>query len=87
MFKIGWNRAIEEDDIYAVTNGMQSEQNTEAYAQLWDIELKKRNPSITRVIFKVHGLKSLAIGLLFAICDTFTRYVQKKKFRSYTFRM
>lgn len=73
MFKIAWNRAIEEDDIYAVTNGMKSEQNTEAYAKLWDSELKKRNPSIARVIFKVHGFKSLAIGLLFAVCEAFVR--------------
>lgn len=73
MFKISWNRTIEEDDIYAVTNGMQSEQNTVAYAKLWDLELKKQNPNITRVIFKVHGFKSLAIGFLYAICETFIK--------------
>lgn len=73
MFEISWNRAIEADDIYAVTDGMQSELNTEAYVKLWDFELQKRNPSITRVIFKVHGYRSLAIGLLYALCDTFTK--------------
>lgn len=73
IFKISWNRDIEVDDIYAVTSGMQSEQNTEAYAKLWELELKKPNPSITRVIFRVHGYKSLAIGFLYAICNTFTK--------------
>lgn len=73
MFKIGWNRAIEEDDIYAVTSGMESQTNTDIYAHLWDMELKKQNPSITRVIFKVHGFKSLAIGLLYAICEAFIK--------------
>lgn len=73
MFEISWSRAIEADDIYAVTDGMQSERNTEAYVKLWDVELEKRNPSITRVIFKVHGYRSLAIGLLYALCDTFTK--------------
>lgn len=73
LFKIGWNRAIEEDDIYDVTCGMRSEQCTDEYAKLWDFELKKPNPNIVRVIFRVHGYKSLAIGLLFAICDTFVK--------------
>lgn len=73
MFEIGWNRSIEEDDIYAVKNDMQSEKNTDIYADLWNIELKKRHPSIARVIFKIHGLKSFAIGFVFAICDTFNK--------------
>lgn len=73
LFKIGWNRAIEEDDIYAVTDGMASERNTDAYVKLWDLEKKKPNPNILRVIFPVHGYKMLAIGILLAIFETFIR--------------
>lgn len=73
MFKIGLNRSIEEDDIYAVTDGMRSDLNTEAYAKLWETEHKKANPSIVRVILKIHGYKALVICLLYAICETISR--------------
>lgn len=66
-------RAIEEDDIYAVPNDMQSDRNTEAFRKLWQMELKKKNPSILRVILKLHGFGVLTIGLLFSIGETLAR--------------
>lgn len=73
MFSIGMNRAIEEDDIYAVTNSMRSDQNTEAFSKLWALELEKKNPSILRVMLKVHGFKVLTLGLLFSVGETLAR--------------
>lgn len=73
LFKIGWTRAIEEDDIYEVTSGLRSERSTDDYAKLWDLELKKPNPNILNVIFRVHGCKSLAIGLLYAVFETLNK--------------
>ena len=73
MFSIGMKRAIEEDDIYAVTNSMRSDQNTEQFAKLWELELKKKNPSIWRVMFKVHGFKVITLGLLFSIGESLAR--------------
>lgn len=73
MFTIGMKRAIEEDDIYAVTNSMRSDQNTEAFSKLWALELKKDNPSILRVMLKVHGFKVLTLGLLFSVGETLAR--------------
>lgn len=73
MFKIGMKRAIEEDEIYGVTNSMRSDQNTQEFSKLWDIELKKKNPSILRVMLKIHGFKVLTFGLLFSIGETLAR--------------
>lgn len=73
MFTIGLKRSIEEDDIYEVTNSMRSDQNTEAFVKLWQLELQKKNPSIFRVMFKVHGIKVLTLGLLFSIGETLAR--------------
>lgn len=73
MFAIGMKRAIEEDDIYAVTNSMRSDQNTEQFAKLWQLELKKKNPSIWRVMLKIHGFKVLTFGLLFSIGESLAR--------------
>lgn len=74
MFAIGMRRPIEGDDIYEVTNSMRSDQNTQAFAQLWELELRKKNPSIFRVMLKLHGFKVLTLGLLFSIGETLARY-------------
>lgn len=73
MFAIGLKRSIEEDDIYEVTNDMRSDSNTEKFARLWEEELKKKKPSIFRVMFKLHLYKLLPIGILYAIGETIAR--------------
>lgn len=73
MIKIGLNRSIEEDDIYDVTNSMRSDHNTEEFAKLWELELKKKNPSIIRVIFKIHGFNMMFYGILYSITETLAR--------------
>lgn len=73
MLKIGFSRTIEENDIYAVTNSMQSDRNTQEFAKLWELELKKKKPSLLRVILKVHGLKMFLIGLLYALGEILAR--------------
>lgn len=73
MFKIGLNRGIVDDDIYAVTNDMRSDQNAETYARLWKAELLKKNPSILNVILKVHGYEALILGVLFSLGETTAR--------------
>lgn len=74
MFIIGLKRAIDEDDIYAVTNDMRSEQHTNAFIQLWDLEVKKDNPSMLRVMMKLYGPKVLPVGILFSVGETIARY-------------
>lgn len=74
MLSIGMKRSIEEDDIYAVTNEMRSDLNTEQFAELWEEEVKRHNPSIFRVLFKIHLKKLLPVGILYAIGETIARY-------------
>ncbi|XP_055326166.1 ATP-binding cassette sub-family C member 4-like, partial [Sitodiplosis mosellana] len=76
MFAIGMNRPIVEDDIYAVTNSMRSDQNTEQFAKLWESEVMKKNPSILRVMFKIHGCKIFTFGLLYTIRETLAKLIQ-----------
>lgn len=73
MFSIGLKRSIEEEDIYAVTNDMRSDTNTEQFARLWEEEVKKKKPSIFRVMFKLHLYKLLPLGILYAIGETIAR--------------
>lgn len=67
MFKIGLKRSIDDDDIYAVTNDLRSDQNTEIFAKLWEIEQSTDNPSIARVMMKMQGFNVLSISFLFSI--------------------
>lgn len=70
MFKIGLKRAIEEDEIYEVTDRLRSERNTGVFANAWQLELKKKNPSMWRVMLKIHGCKVFSVSILFTIADT-----------------
>lgn len=70
---IGWKRPIEEDDIYAVTNSMRSDTNTEEFAKLWDVELTKKHPSILRVMLKLHGTTVFSLAILFSIGETLAK--------------
>lgn len=74
LFSTGLKRSLVDDDIFEVPNGMRSDLNTENFAKVWDEEMKKPNPSMLRVIFKLHGLKVVIIGFLFSVAETIARY-------------
>lgn len=80
MFMIGWKREIEEDDIYAVKENMRSDSNTEGFAKLWELELKKKKPSLLRILVKMYLYKVVPIGFLYAICETMIKYVKRAAF-------
>lgn len=73
MFSIGLKRAIQENDIYAVKNDMRSDLNTKAFAKLWELECKKNNPSLFRILLKMYLSKVFIIGFLLAILQTIVR--------------
>ncbi|XP_037050747.1 multidrug resistance-associated protein 4-like isoform X2 [Bradysia coprophila] len=76
LFIIGLKRAIEEDDIFAITNSMRSDQNTRKFAKLWELELKKKNPSMIRVMLRANGYKVHIIGILCSLIETLARLIQ-----------
>lgn len=69
LIKTSLNRDLNEDDIFAVRNSLRSAQITDAFEKQWQIELKKKNPSIIRVILKLYGLEVLLLTLLYAIAS------------------
>lgn len=72
---IGRERELNEDDMYAATDGMRSAQNTDAFAREWQIELEKTDPSVVRVIFRLYGFKALSLTFLYAVGSTIAGYV------------
>lgn len=73
MIKLGLSREIQEDDIYAVTNSMRSEENTHNFVKHWKIELEKSNPSIFRVMLKIYGYKVFMLSFFYSIGLTLAR--------------
>lgn len=73
MLITGWKRPLNDDDIYAVTNSLRSDKNTEEFAKSWDIERKKKNPSILRVIIKLHGATVFTLAILYTIGETLAK--------------
>lgn len=73
LFATGVKRPIEDDDIYMVPKDLQCEKNTNDFAHLWNMQLKKHRPSIFRVILKLHR-RIFPIGILYAITETFARW-------------
>lgn len=80
LFRLGLKRSIQEEDIYEVTNHFRCEENTELLSQAWNEELKKKNPSIIRALFKLGGFKILLISIIYSVGDTAARYGVKNKF-------
>lgn len=72
IFATGVKRPIEDDDVYAVPHDLQCEKSTLEFANLWNLELKKSNPSIFRVIFKLY-YKLILIGTIFATFETIAK--------------
>lgn len=70
MFKIGLKRGIENDEIYEVTDTLRSERNTAVFAKAWESELKRKNPSMWRVMLKIYGFNVFSVSILFTIADT-----------------
>lgn len=73
MIKIGLRREIHEDDIYAVTKSMRSDQNTEAFAKLWQLELEKKDPSLIRAMLKFNGVRAFALIITYSIGSLIVR--------------
>lgn len=73
LLMTGWKRPLEDDDIYAITNSLRSDKNTEEFAKFWDMELKKENPSVLRVILKLHGVRVFTLAMLYSIGETFAK--------------
>lgn len=71
--RLGMKREINEDDIYAVTNDMRSDKNTEAFENEWQLELEKKNPSLVRVIMKLYGYRVITISTIVAVVNTLVR--------------
>lgn len=68
--KTSFRRDLNEDDVYAPIDGMQSAPITDAFGKQWQIELEEKSPSIIRVMFRLYGFEVLLVTFLYSIAGT-----------------
>lgn len=76
MFKIGLQRSIEEEDVYDVLTEHKSEAITQKFSKLWDDELKRKKPSILRLLYLAYGKYVISWGIIFSLLETCCRIMQ-----------
>lgn len=75
ILTLGLTREININDIYATTNDMRSDKNTEAFSKQWQLELEKKNPNFLRVLWNLYGYELLIVSVLSSILSSAIKYV------------
>lgn len=76
IFKIGLKRPITASDVYEPLSCHESEKISETFSRLWARELKKKEPSVLRMIYGAYGTGILFVGLTFSLLETLNRCAQ-----------
>lgn len=76
IYRVGLKRPITDEDVYETLNHHESERIASRFSKLWDQEMKSKNPSTLRMFFNAYGWPVLIYGLLFSVCESFTRCAQ-----------
>ncbi|EDW98328.1 probable multidrug resistance-associated protein lethal(2)03659 [Drosophila yakuba] len=70
LFKRGLQGPLTDEELYQHRKTLDSERVTNKFAELWDDELKRNNPSVVRMILRAYGKIFLPMGLAFSISET-----------------
>lgn len=71
LFRLGWNKSLEDTDLYEIPRDLDCEDGTELLAKLWDEEKRtKKNPNIVRALCKAYGKRFLPVGVFCALLET-----------------
>lgn len=75
IFKLGIKGPIPPDEIYIPKSTLESKKITDRFIQMWSDELKRKKPSVLRVIFNIYGAPLLFWGLSFSLLESGMRFV------------
>jgi hypothetical protein len=74
LFKLNASKMLDESDLYANANELDSERNSVKFSKAWQREVREKStPSLFRVIAKVFGAKVLGYGFVLACIDSTAR--------------
>lgn len=69
------NGPLTAEELYEHCDELDSLKCTNTFAALWAKEIKRKNPSVTRVIIKAYGAKFITFGVLYSFCESIGKYV------------
>lgn len=70
LFKRGLQGPLTDEELYQHRKTLDSERVTNKFAELWEDELKRSNPSVVRMILRAYGKIFVPMGLAFSISET-----------------
>ncbi|EDX14816.1 GD21421 [Drosophila simulans] len=70
LFKRGLQGPLTDEELYQHRKTLDSERVTNKFADLWEDELKRSNPSVVRMILRAYGKIFVPMGLAFSISET-----------------
>lgn len=70
-------RPILPEEIYKPKSELESKTITDRFIQMWSNELKRKDPSVLRVIFNIYGTPLLFWGLTFSLLESVLRLVSR----------
>ncbi|XP_055381053.1 probable multidrug resistance-associated protein lethal(2)03659 [Condylostylus longicornis] len=76
LFRKGFNRPLKEEELYEHIPSLDCETVAQKFANLWEDELKRKNPSIIRVIFCAFGKSFIIYALLLDLLKFVTKIAQ-----------
>ncbi|KAH8232502.1 hypothetical protein KR032_008347 [Drosophila birchii] len=70
LFKRGLKGPLTDEELYQHRKTLDSERVTNKFAELWDDELKRDDPSVVRMILRAYGKIFVPMGLAFSLAET-----------------
>lgn len=76
IFKLGIKAPITPDDIYKPKTSLESAKIVKTFIKIWSDELKNKNPSMLRLVFRIYGIRLIFWGMLNGISRTLMKSVK-----------
>ena len=73
LFRRGLQGPFSEEELYQHRHDLDSERVTTKFVKLWNDEVKRKNPSVIRMIVRAYGNIFIPLGILYSISETVTK--------------
>lgn len=81
LYLKAWRRPLLDKDVYQTLEIHESKHLSDRFSRLWEMELRKQRPSLTRVICKMYAFHVMWTSIFFTFVDTLSKYVNSYRIR------
>lgn len=76
LFKLGLKRQINDSDLYETLVQHEGQRIVEQFSEIWNKELKRKDPSVLRLLTKCYGLIVILTGFLYYFIEIIIKSIQ-----------